>query len=354
MIQDSLLLSFLSTFAFFSFFITLIISKITNKEKSSFLLDQDYAKPQSFHFESVPRSGGLAGIILLSIFFIGCYFVYEKLFLVYFFLSFGLFSLGFLDDIKIKIRPNIRLLLMVLILLICIIFFSIEIVKVELSFLNLLLENKFFHICFVLLCFLFVINGSNLIDGFNGLLVFQLIIINFILLLINTTNGHSEISLIITGQIIVLFSFLLFNFPQSKIFMGDGGAYFYGGLVAFNTIVTNNLNPDISSFFFCTILFYLFFEVFFSFFRKLYFKKSPLKPDNSHLHMLVYKLFKKNNFLEKSNFLTSVSINLLYLVAIIPSYYLKEVGIFCKIWFAILICLYVIFYISLNNYLKKK
>ena len=36
-----------------------------------------------------------------------------------------------------------------------------------------------------LFCFLFIINGANLIDGFNGLLALQLIIINGFLLIIN-------------------------------------------------------------------------------------------------------------------------------------------------------------------------
>ena len=42
-----------------------------------------------------------------------------------------------------------------------------------------------------------------------------------------------------------------------------------GSLVALNTIITNNLNQNYSSFFFCILLFYLFFEVFFSFIRKI-------------------------------------------------------------------------------------
>ena len=55
--------------------------------------------------------------------------------------------------------------------------------------------------------------------------------------------------------------------------MGDGGAYLFGTFTALNVIETNNLNPNISSFFFTILLFYLFFEVFFSFFRKLDSKK---------------------------------------------------------------------------------
>ena len=59
-------------------------------------------------------------------------------------------------------------------------------------------------------------------------------------------------------------------------------------MTALNTIITNNLNPSVSSFFLCTLLFYLFFEVFFSFFRKILEKKSPIHPDNKHLHMLEF------------------------------------------------------------------
>ena len=120
-----------------------------------------------------------------------------------------------------------------------------------------------------MLCFLFIVNGANLIDGFNGLLVINLIIINLILIYINLTSNNTEFSILLISQIIILLSFLLFNFPNAKIFFGDSGAYLMGSLVAFNTITTNNLNPNISSFFYCSLLFYLFFEVFFSFFRKI-------------------------------------------------------------------------------------
>ena len=60
-----------------------------------------------------------------------------------------------------------------------------------------------------------------------------------------------------------------------------------GSLLALNIIITNNLNPNISSFFLHSIVL-LIFEVFFSFIRKIWQKKSPVHPDNLHLHMLSY------------------------------------------------------------------
>ena len=123
---------------------------------------------------------------------------------------------------------------------------------------------------------MFIINGSNLIDGFNGLLAFQLIIINSILLFINIENEFQTISIFITAQIIILLIFLLFNFPSAKIFMGDGGAYLFGTFTALNVIETNNLNPNISSFFFVFYYFIYFLKYFFHFFRKLIQKNLQL------------------------------------------------------------------------------
>ena len=65
---------------------------------------------------------------------------------------------------------------MLTLLVFCINIFSIQINKSGLEFLNSWLENNIFQICFVLLCFLFIINGANLIDGFNGLLAIHFLI----------------------------------------------------------------------------------------------------------------------------------------------------------------------------------
>ena len=76
------------------------------------------------------------------------------------------------------------------------------------------------------------------------------------------SNQNLEFSVLIISQIIILLSFLLFNFPNAKIFLGDSGAYTMGALTSLNVIITNNLNPKISSFFFCTLLSYFFLRLF--------------------------------------------------------------------------------------------
>jgi UDP-GlcNAc:undecaprenyl-phosphate/decaprenyl-phosphate GlcNAc-1-phosphate transferase len=346
-------LGFLSIFVLITFFIFLFINKYSNNFKNGVLLDQDFSKPQAFHDKAISRSGGIASVISLTIFFGIYYLLYSKILYEYIYICISLFFIGYLDDIKIKINPNIRLILMIISLTILINILPIKIVNIDLIFLNLWLHNQIFSTIFIVLCFLFMINGANLIDGFNGLLAINLIIINSILLFINLDNNQIEFSVFLASQIIILLSFLLFNFPKAKIFFGDSGSYLMGSLIALNSIFTNNLNPNISSFFFCIILFYLFFEVLFSFIRKVYQKKSPVLPDNMHLHMLSYKMINKVFGVKKSNYINSIAINFVYSVLILPSTYFAENSLICKYWFISLILIYILIYFRLYRLTKN-
>ena len=351
---DSVELGFLSIFALITFFIFLITEKYSYKFNNGLLLDKDFDKPQAFHDEAVSRSGGLASLISLIIFIYFYYILYEAILFDYIFISFFLFLTGYLSDIKKNISPNKRLILMIIILLLFVNLLSIQIKSIDLFFLKYWLENKIFSNIFILLCFLFIINGANLVDGFNGLLTINLIIINSILLFLNLTNNHIEFSFFLTGQIIILISFLLFNFPKAKIFLGDSGSYLFGSIVALNTIYTNNLNPQVSSFFFCILLFYLFYEVFFSFIRKVYQKKSPVLPDNLHLHMLSFKIISKKFGNQKGNYINSFIINLFYLAFVLPSVYFADNSLVCKYWFFFLILIYSMLYIRLYHLTKNQ
>ena len=333
-------LSFLSIFALITFFIFLILSKYSNRLFNGLLLDSDFLKPQAFHREAVYRSGGLASYLLFLIYIYLHNIFFSYIFIDYLVFASGVFVIGFLDDLKVNLKPILRLLLMIILLSLSINFFSLNIQKVDLIFLDIWLQNKFFLILFIVLCFLFVINGSNLIDGFNGLLAIHLLIINFSLIVLNMQE-HYNYSLFLIAQIIILIAFLSFNFPNAKIFFGDSGSYLFGSLTALNVIYTHNFNNQLSSFFFCILLGYVFFEVFFSFFRKIYKRKSPLQPDSFHLHMLIYKYLKTKN-IKDSNYKTSLIINSLFLIFIIPPFYYREDGVFCKIWFCLglTLCMY--------------
>ena len=350
---ESIEFSFLSIFTLLTFFIFLMISKYSYKIKNGALLDKDFSKPQAFHLHAISRSGGVAGIISLNIFFLIYFLLYSKILYEYIFICNLMFVIGFLDDIKIKVSPLKRLLMMIFSLLFSIHFMSIGIFNIDIPFLLNFLKNDIFSSIFVLLCFLFIINGANLIDGFNGLLVINLVIINSVLLYINISNGNNEFSIFLIAQIIILLSFLLFNFPTAKIFLGDSGSYVIGSLVALNSIITNNINPNYSSFFFCTLLFYLFFEVFFSFFRKIVQKKSPFHPDSNHLHMLIYKKISLIFGKDKGNYINSIVINSGYFILVLPAIYFVKDPVISKYWFFSLIAIYLLIYFRLYRLTKN-
>ena len=92
-----------------------------------------------------------------------------------------------------------------------------------------------------------------------------------------------------------------------------------GSLIALNTIITNNLNPNVSSFF-SAPFYFIFFGGIFSFLEKLYKKKSPFHPDEKHLHMLSFYELSKKFGKERGNFLNSIVINLSYFFLILPGY----------------------------------
>ena len=154
MSTESVESSFLSIFALISFFIFLLVSKYSHKIHNGALLDKDFSKPQAFHDFPVTRSGGIAAIISLSIFFVIYYLLYSKVLYGYILISYSMFLVGFLDDLKINIKPFKRLVIMIFLLFVIIYFLPVKILNIDIPFLIPLMSNHLFSSIFVLLCFL--------------------------------------------------------------------------------------------------------------------------------------------------------------------------------------------------------
>ena len=312
---------------FYKYFLLII-----NKYNLKLIIDDQLRKPQAFHTSPIPSVGGTG--IFFSLLIVHFYFLLFEGIFFFEYLSFCaiFFILGFSDDLKLNIRPKFRLLVMIAFLITLVISNKFYIQNTGIAFLNRFLEIDIFALFFICLCFLFIINGSNLIDGYNGLLGIHTFIILANLFFVNYFGGNYDLAFFIFYGILIIIFFLQYNFPKATVFLGDGGSYFLGAFIALSAIKTSVANPSISPFYFCILLFYLFFEVFFSFIRKIVMeKKSPLFPDKKHLHMLLYKmLLKKNNSKSKSNYHVSIIINSIYLIMIIPAIFMMTDGMFCK------------------------
>jgi len=338
-------------FFILAIFLNILLIKNSNCFFFKNFIDNHYNKPQAFHKNPIPRTGGVV-ILFLSFSYLIFFFKINVFIISLIILGFVFFLIGFVEDMKKKIDPIIRLLLMIFFCFFVVYLLDIKILNTQFNFLNNFLKNNnFLSSLFVCLCIVFIINGSNLIDGFNGLLIFHFLIILSVLLILNIYFFYDMTLVNIIVLLFILSSaFLIFNFPTSKIFLGDGGAYLIGTFLSLITIKMSNLNNDIPPFFFASLLFYLFFEVFFSFFRKIFLvKQSPIKPDKLHLHMLIYRLIKRQ-YPKQANFLTSLCINIFFIILIIPLFFFLEYKIFYKLYFFFLI----FFYLFLYSILYKK
>ena len=235
--------------------------------------------------------------------------------------------LGVLSDIEFINSPNLRIIIQFFIITFLVTTSSTLVEETRIPFLDNLLNNNLFQIIFTIFCFLVLINGSNFIDGVNSLLIVYYIIVSFSILIIKDKLNISFFDDLFYVMIIGLFTVFIFNF-FSKIIMGDSGAYFMGLLIGYFGIILSNSYISISPIFILNILWFPAFENLFSIIRKYYTKIVPSKPDNFHLHHLIYlkfkKKFKKNNY---TNSLSGILINVYNVSAIfIATYFVSHTG----------------------------
>tara|TARA_Y100000591_G_C21705602_1_gene630610 strand:- start:269 stop:949 length:681 start_codon:yes stop_codon:yes gene_type:complete len=174
---------------------------------------------------------------------------------------------------------------------------------------NSLLENYYFNIFFVLFCFLVLINGSNFIDGNNGIsLGYFLIIFVLIYNLINEKIIIYDETFLIS--IISLLSILLIFNLFNKLYLGDSGVYLLSLFTGYILVELFTKNQNISPYYIVNIFWYPAFEILFSLIRKMKSKYSPLMPDTVHIHQLLFFYFAKKIKLRKSllNSITGISI----------------------------------------------
>ncbi len=105
-----------------------------------------------------------------------------------------------------------------------------------------------FSIPFTLLFILVCVNFYNFIDGIDGLAAGSAFIAAGFISLIAYILGHIPLALLSLAVAGAALGFLQFNFPPSRLFMGDGGSTFLGFFFAYIAIAGNRLVPELPIF----------------------------------------------------------------------------------------------------------
>ncbi|NPA41709.1 MAG: undecaprenyl/decaprenyl-phosphate alpha-N-acetylglucosaminyl 1-phosphate transferase [Aquificae bacterium] len=266
---------FLLTFA-----LSVFINIVSTKKR---IFPDSTIKPQRVHRKPVPRAGGL-GIVIASLFYglVNAFPVFLS--------SLPAFLTGIYEDSGRTIKPKIRLFLQSLSAIVFIL-----ITGNLLTDLGILDVPSFIAPFFTIFAIVGVINALNLIDGLNGLASGVTIVALLFLGLVAKQEGDMYLYKLSFVILFATLGFFILNFPWGKIFLGDGGAYFLGFMLAVISIMLVNRNPDASPWYPVLLLAYPIFDTLFSIYRRVRSGRTPLEPDKLHLHSLLYKRVFKNN-----------------------------------------------------------
>ena len=328
------------------FIIYLILIFILNNflKKLNLLTSYSGSNHQKFANEAVTLSGG----IFIFIPFLFIFFEFNLIFVI---CTSLLFLLGLLSDTNILDKPKLRLILQFIILTYFVLSLKIEVLPTRIDFIDNNFQNTYLSYFFTLFCLLILINGSNFIDGLNGLLLGYLILILFFIIKLDMASYIYIDYLKFNYFIFLLLFILVLNF-LNLLFLGDSGSYSISFIVGYFLIIIYNKATFVSPYFIILLLWYPCFENLFSIIRKNVYKNDPLKADNKHLHHYLY-IFLKSKFKISNliaNNLTSIIINLFNLIIF---YIGSKYNTLTYVQF-ILIFICITFYLIIYFFLKKK
>lgn len=268
-------------------FISIFILKFVQVRIESFIKFPE--GPQKVHKGNVSRLGGLS--IFITVGFIallkGHY--EDYLFLKFFIISIPAFTFGFLEDITQSINPKSRLLASLLSAILFIYIFGFTIKTLGFFYIDLVLNYEIIAIFFTVLSIVYMIQAFNIIDGLNGLSIITAMICFSSIACIANQIGDLHTRNFSFYFLLIFFGVLILNFPFGKIFIGDGGAYCLGLFLGCSALIFYSKNTDISPFLILQILIYPSYELIRSFVRRFLHCKGVFRPDNEHLHSLLYR-----------------------------------------------------------------
>ena len=336
---------------FFVYLLLVILLSLIFKKKGIFLNYSGDIHQSFSNKKNIPLAGGLFVLIPIVFFLndllINCFII-------------SIYLIGFFSDRKILVSPKKRFLIQCVLILLFVVIFDIRINSSRIELFDVILSNKIFAIPFSAFCLLILINGSNFIDGLNGLLISCTIIILLMLVKLNLIDNSIISDRSINLILLTLLLLLLLNI-FNVLMLGDSGAYLLGFFMGFIIISSHVKNPNISPYFFISLIWYPCFENLFSILRKINKEFSPLKPDSKHLHQLVFFFLSKrfNLKLVISNNLSSVIICLfnfliVYISTLNPSSTIFQIKLIATSIIFYNVCYVLLFRFYKLNLISKK
>ena len=140
-------------------------------KKKKFLLNDYQLDHQKLTNNQASLVGGYFLIIPIVFFFYKSYLLFSAICVL-------IFILGIFSDLNILSSPKKRFLLQLLLIFAFVIVKKVEVFPTRINFLDENFSNTYWSYFFTIFCLMILLNGSNFIDGLNGLfLIFLLIVL---------------------------------------------------------------------------------------------------------------------------------------------------------------------------------
>jgi UDP-N-acetylmuramyl pentapeptide phosphotransferase/UDP-N-acetylglucosamine-1-phosphate transferase len=294
--------------------------------------DHDLSGPQKFHSAPVPRIGGfgvfvavVTGTLFAHLVRAGGMSIEPWLLLA---CSLPAFLSGITEDLTKNVSPRRRLLFTCVSAALGCWLLGAILRRSDIPGVDFLITMTPFAVFLTLLCVTGVANAINIIDGFNGLASMCVLLMLLALAYVAFQVGDALIAsmaLMCAGAVL---GFFVWNFPAGLIFLGDGGAYFLGFMVAELSVLLIARHDDVSPLFPLLACAYPIFETIFTMYRRKVIKGVATgAPDGIHLHTLIHRrLIRPRAHIDSDerrqtvrNSMTSPYLWVLCLLSIMPS-----------------------------------
>lgn len=256
--------------------------------------DHDFSGPQKFHARAVPRIGGVGifvGLVTATAFLAVVDSTTARLAALLLLCGLPAFAAGLIEDLTKKVSPKHRLLAVAASAALAAWLMGAMITRTGIPGLDTIVAWPIAAAVLTIFGVAGFANSVNIIDGFNGLASMCVVIMLGALCYVAFQSGDRLVATLALASIGAVLGFFIWNFPAGLIFLGDGGAYFLGFLVAEVSILLLVRNPvEVSPLFPLLVCIYPVFETLFSIYRRRFLRAvPPTMPDGIHLHSLIYR-----------------------------------------------------------------
>lgn len=197
---------------------------------------------------------------------------------------------GLLEDITKKVTVLARLLATIFSGVLAYLITGIAMQNTGVPPLDWLLSFTFVAVLLTAFAVGGISNAINIIDGFNGLAGGAVIIMLGAIGLISLNVGDVPLATVCFLCAAITLGFGAINWPMGKLFLGDGGAYLLGFILAWMAVKLPMRNLDIAAWATLLVCAYPVLEVGFSVRRRCNrVGHRPDCPDKMHLHHLVHR-----------------------------------------------------------------